>query len=111
MLKDEKILVVDDEQVILNAVTRIGSAEGLIVDSENNAASALKKLSQKEYSLILCDIMMPGMDGFMFLDEMQKRKILTPVIMITGYSTVENAVNLFTKEQLILFRSHLRLKN
>ncbi len=91
-MKDEKILVIDDEQVILNAVSRIASAEGLNVDSDNDAASALKKLSHKEYSLILCDIMMPQMDGFTFLDEMQKRKILTPVIMITGYSTVENAV-------------------
>jgi FixJ family two-component response regulator/glycine cleavage system H lipoate-binding protein len=92
MLRGEKILVIDDEQVILDAVSRIALAEGLTVDSENNASSALKKLSHKEYSLILCDIMMPQMDGFAFLDEMQKRKILTPVIMITGYSTVENAV-------------------
>ena len=92
MLKDEKILVVDDEQVILDAVSRIASSEGMHVDSEIEASSALKKLSQKEYSLILCDIMMPQMDGFTFLDELQKRKILTPVIMITGYSTVENAV-------------------
>lgn len=92
MLSGEKILVIDDEQVILNAVSRIATAEGLNVDSENDASSALKKLSHKEYSLILCDIMMPQMDGFAFLDEMQKRKILTPVIMITGYSTVENAV-------------------
>lgn len=92
MLKDEKILVVDDEQVILDAVSRIASSEGMHVDSAIEASSALKKLSQKEYSLILCDIMMPQMDGFSFLDELQKRKILTPVIMITGYSTVENAV-------------------
>jgi len=92
MFKDEKILVVDDEQVILDAVSRIASAEGFHVDSEIEAVSALKKIKQKEYSLILCDIMMPQMDGFSFLEELQKRKILTPVIMITGYSTVENAV-------------------
>jgi CheY-like chemotaxis protein len=92
MPNGEKILVVDDEQVILTAVSRIASAEGLNVDSESNSVSALKKLSQKEYSLILCDIMMPQMDGFTFLEELQKRKIPTPVIMITGYSTVENAV-------------------
>ena len=91
-MKDEKILVIDDEQVILNAVSRIASAEGFAVDSDNDASSALKKISHKEYSLILCDIMMPQMDGFTFLDEMQKRKIPTPVIMITGFSTVENAV-------------------
>jgi CheY-like chemotaxis protein len=92
MFKGEKILVVDDEQVILDAVSRIASAEGLHVDSETDALSALKILSSKEYALIFCDIMMPQMDGFAFLDELQKRKIITPVIMITGYSTVENAV-------------------
>jgi DNA-binding response OmpR family regulator len=92
MFRDEKILVIDDEQVILDAVSRIASADGFHVDSEIDAASALKKLSQKDYSLILCDIMMPQMDGFTFLDELQKRKIITPVVMITGYSTVENAV-------------------
>lgn len=92
MPSGEKILVIDDEQVILTAVSRIASSEGFNVDSDYSADSALKKLSQKEYSLILCDIMMPQMDGFTFLDELQKRKIATPVIMITGYSTVENAV-------------------
>lgn len=92
MMKDEKILVIDDEEVILNAVSRIATAEGLIVDSENNATSALKKVNQKGYSLILCDIMMPQVDGFMFLDEIQRKNITVPVIMITGYSTVENAV-------------------
>lgn len=92
MVKKENILIVDDEQVILDAVSRIASAEGLNVDSDNNARSALKKLSQKEYSLILCDILMPEIDGFMFLEEMQKRKYSVPVIMITGFSTAENAV-------------------
>jgi FixJ family two-component response regulator/glycine cleavage system H lipoate-binding protein len=90
--RDDKILVIDDEEIILKAVSRIASAEGFLVDSEANAFSALKRISQENYSLILCDIMLPQMDGFAFLDEMQKRNILTPVMMITGYSTVENAV-------------------
>ena len=76
MFRDEKIFVIDDEQVILDAVSRIASADGFHVDSEIDAASALKKISQKEYSLILCDIMMPQMDGFTFLDELQKEKLL-----------------------------------
>ena len=92
MKRDEKILVIDDEQVILDAVSRIAEAEGFDVDSANEAATALNQISQKQFSLILCDIMMPLMDGFTFLDEIHKRKISTPVIMITGYSTVENAV-------------------
>lgn len=92
MFRNAKILVIDDEQVILDAISRIASAEGFQVESDNDASSALKKISQKEYSLILCDIMMPKMDGFAFLDEIQKRRLPTPVIMITGFSTVENAV-------------------
>ena len=92
MLKSENILVIDDEQIILDAVSRIATAEGLDVDVDNSAKSALKKLSLKEYSLILCDILMPEMDGFMFLEKLQAQKITNPVIMITGFSTVENAV-------------------
>lgn len=93
MSENHQILVIDDEQVVLHAISRIASAEGLSVDCESNAKSALQKLGQKKYSLILCDIMMPELDGFMFLEEMRKRNISTPVIMITGFSTVENAVD------------------
>jgi FixJ family two-component response regulator/glycine cleavage system H lipoate-binding protein len=93
MAKDEKILVIDDEQVILDAVARIVSAEEIKVDVETNSRNALRLLSQRDYSLILCDILMPEMDGFSVLEEIQKRKLNIPVIMITGYSTVENAVN------------------
>ena len=92
MQKSENILVIDDEQVILDAVSRIASAEGLNIDADNSAKSALKKLSQKEYSLILCDILMPEMDGFMFLEKLRSERRTNPVIMITGFSTVENAV-------------------
>jgi DNA-binding NtrC family response regulator len=92
MAEIKNILVVDDEQVILDAISRIASSEEVKVDSESNAKVALKRISQKKYSLILCDILMPEMDGFIFLDELQKTKQSIPVIMITGYSTVENAV-------------------
>jgi FixJ family two-component response regulator/glycine cleavage system H lipoate-binding protein len=93
MAKGEKILVIDDEQVILDAVSRIVSAKEIKVDVETNGKNALKMLSQKDYSLVLCDILMPEMDGFSVLEEIQSRKVDIPVIMITGYSTVENAVN------------------
>jgi CheY-like chemotaxis protein len=100
MARDEKILVIDDEQVILDAVTRIVSYEDIKVDSETNAKVALKMLSHKEYSLVLCDILMPEMDGFSVLEEIQNRKLITPVIMITGYSTDENAVKSLYKGAL-----------
>ncbi|RKZ00106.1 MAG: hypothetical protein DRQ13_01065 [Ignavibacteriae bacterium] len=92
MANEEKIIIIDDEQVILDAVSKIASLERWNVDVALNAKEGLNKLSSNQYSLILSDIMMPEMDGFKLLEELYNRHIDIPVIMITGYSTVENAV-------------------
>jgi CheY-like chemotaxis protein/glycine cleavage system H lipoate-binding protein len=92
MSKQFDILVVDDESVIINAVDKICSAEGLKVDSSANAEEALLKVGKNTYRLIISDIMMPEIDGFQFLEALSKMKIKTPVIITTGFSTVENAV-------------------
>jgi CheY-like chemotaxis protein/glycine cleavage system H lipoate-binding protein len=92
MNKQFDILIVDDEQVIIDAVNKICTAEGYKVDYSINANDALLKLKKNIYNLIICDIMMPEIDGFQFLDEVSKSKLISPVIMTTGYSTVENAV-------------------
>lgn len=92
MSKHYDILVVDDEQVIIDAVVKICSAESLNVDSAIDAKIALNKLTKNTYRLIICDIMLPEMDGFAILEEIFNRKIGIPVVMTTGYSTVENAV-------------------
>ena len=92
MKKDWDILVIDDEQVVIDAVVKICSAEDYTIDSAIDAKEALQKFDRNSYKLIVCDIMMPGIDGFGFLDELHKRKISSVVIMTTGFSTVENAV-------------------
>jgi CheY-like chemotaxis protein/glycine cleavage system H lipoate-binding protein len=92
MKKDYDILVVDDEQVVIDAVVKICSSENYSIDSAIDAKHALQKFDKNNYSIIICDIMMPGSDGFELLNEFQKRKISASVIMTTGYSTVENAV-------------------
>ena len=97
MNKNLDILVIDDEQVIIDAIERIMSAEGFAVDSSLSAVEGLKKLDDNSYKLIITDIMMPEMDGFQFLDELEERKIQIPVIITTGYSTVEMAVKSLQK--------------
>jgi FixJ family two-component response regulator/glycine cleavage system H lipoate-binding protein len=87
-----EILVVDDEQVILDAVSRICSAEGHCVDTALDASIALSKLHTRQYRLVISDILMPELDGFQLLDHISKKQPQTPVIMATGFSTVENAV-------------------
>lgn len=86
------ILIIDDEQVVRDAVVKISALESLTSDSSYDAIEALNKLKTNNYKLIICDIMMPQMDGFQFLQECQKLKITSPIIMTTGYSTLEYAV-------------------
>jgi CheY-like chemotaxis protein/glycine cleavage system H lipoate-binding protein len=90
MLQD--ILVIDDEPTITQAVVKICSAEGMTISAAGHAAEALRCLEERKFRLVLCDIMMHELDGFQFLEELARRGIHTPVIMMTGYSTVENAV-------------------
>jgi len=86
------ILVIDDEPLVAQAVVKVCSAEGMTVTAAGRASEALRCLDENEFRLALCDIMMHGLDGFQFLEELARRGIQTPVVMMTGYSTVENAV-------------------
>jgi len=94
MLQD--ILVIDDEPTVTQAVVKICGAEGMTVSTAGLASEALRNLEENEFHLMLCDIMMPELNGFQFLEELAHRGIRTPVVMMTGYSTVENAVKSLT---------------
>lgn len=100
MKNNYDILVIDDEQVIIDSVRKIAGSENYTVDSADNATDALAKLDKYSHSLIICDIMMPEIDGFEFLEIMNRKKNSTPIIMTTGYTTVENAVNSLSKGAL-----------
>lgn len=92
MKKRADILVIDDEPVITRAVQKVCAAEGLSVDMEDGGAAGLSRLKDNSYSLIICDLMMPGIGGEQFLAEAARLGVLTPVIIATGYATLENAV-------------------
>ncbi len=92
MDKEFDVMIIDDEQVVLEAVTRVGTAHAYRVDAAGDAATALQRLDQSRYRLIICDIMMPDVDGFQILEAVQTGHPETSVIMTTGYATVEHAV-------------------
>lgn len=93
MNKKADILVVDDEQVILDAVVKIGSLGNYSIDTALNVKGAIERISKNYYPILICDIMMPDGDGFQILEEIRTKNIDSALIMMTGYSTVENAVN------------------
>ncbi len=96
MKQIQDILVIDDEPAVTRAVVKVCGSEGMSISAAAHAFEALRFLGSSKFRLILCDIMMPELNGFQFLEELARRGIHTPVVMMTGYSTVENAVKSLT---------------
>jgi DNA-binding NtrC family response regulator len=86
------ILVVDDDAqmraALSEAIQRLGYS-AVICD---NGVDAIGKLGKADYSLIITDMKMPKMDGLTFLKEARRRVGNLPILVITGFGTVENAV-------------------
>ena len=62
------------------------------LDPSKLSSDAAKAINNADNDLIICDIMLPDIDGFEFLEKLHSMEIKTPVIITTGFSTVENAV-------------------
>jgi len=86
------ILVVDDDAQMRTALSEAIQRLGYSATLCDNGVDALGKLTHAAYSLIITDMKMPRMDGLTFLKEVRKRVGNLPVLVITGFGTVENAV-------------------
>lgn len=86
------ILVVDDEKAILNLLTEMLKDEGFIVSSAENGYEALKQIEKEEPDLVLLDIYLPGINGIETLQEIKKINKSIPVIIISSYGNIDNAV-------------------
>ncbi len=86
------ILVVDDDAQMRMALSEAIQRLGYNATLCEGGADALGKLTHAAYSLIITDMKMPRMDGLTFLKEVRKRVGNLPVLVITGFGTVENAV-------------------
>jgi len=87
-----KILVVDDEEIVCLSCQRILTEEGYEVHTRLSGKEAMKLLSEEPFDLAIVDLKMPGMDGLELLQAIKRDYPQLPVVMITGYSTVESAV-------------------
>ena len=81
--EQRRILVVDDEQTVRDFLQRTLEEAGYDVITATNGQEALDKISQFDVSLVLLDIMMPGLDGFEVL-ELMPQHLNIPVIMLSG---------------------------
>lgn len=93
-----KILLIDDDELILKSFSKLLSREGYEVIPSTSYDQALKAIHEKEFNLILSDIRMPGKNGVETVSEIQARlsragKKDLPIIFITGFAEFGDQLN------------------
>jgi DNA-binding NtrC family response regulator len=87
-----RILVVDDEEIVIRSCVRILSGDEFQVEAVRDGAEAVRKIDENHYDIIILDIMMPKMDGLEVLRRVKETHPDVDVIMVTGLSQIDTAV-------------------
>ncbi len=80
----KRVLIVDDEFGIVEALTDVLGDEGLAVSTARNGRDALKRVTEAKPDLVICDYMMPLMDGIELIDQLKKLGSTAPVVLMTA---------------------------
>ena len=91
-MANERILVVDDDELVLTSLSELLRLEGYGVETAQSFREASAHLGAAEFQVVIADVSMPEVDGFELLKLVRSRYPETAVVMVTGYGTIENAV-------------------
>jgi len=92
MLKSAKLLIIDDEKIALRNLEHVMKKEGYDVTGTQSGPNALKLLDEQQFDVVLTDLRMEKVDGMQLLKKSRELHPDTEVVMITGYATLDSAV-------------------
>ncbi|UCC43523.1 MAG: response regulator [Candidatus Zixiibacteriota bacterium] len=92
MKRNLSILAIDDERIVLESIRKHVRKEEFTLHTVRSVKEALSLMDETSIDIILTDLMMPEVDGLEFLKIMKERAPQIPVIMITGYATINTAL-------------------
>jgi DNA-binding response OmpR family regulator len=87
------VLIVDDEEEFREMIVKRLSKRDLECESAPDGDTALERIAQKNYDVVLLDVKMPGRDGIETLREIKRMAPMTEVVMLTGHASVESGIN------------------
>ena len=86
----KKILIIEDEKALSRALELKLTHAGFEAKCVSNGEDGVALIEKENFDLVLCDLVMPKMDGFEFLQFLQDKKIKLPVIVLTNLSQTED---------------------
>jgi CheY-like chemotaxis protein/glycine cleavage system H lipoate-binding protein len=92
MNRKVRILVVDDEQIVLDSVVKHLRKEDYEIECVLSASAALERVRSNGIDIVLTDLMMPEIDGLELMEQLKQDHPELPIIMITGYATINTAL-------------------
>lgn len=87
-----KVLLVDDEEQFLKALSQRLAGRGMRIEAASSGEEALRQARGKDFDAIVLDLVMPGLDGLDVLKRLRKENPELQIIMLTGHATVEKSV-------------------
>jgi two-component system, NtrC family, response regulator AtoC len=87
-----RILIVDDEEIVRESLSGWLEKDGYTVGTAPDGATAITRLENEPWSILLVDVKMPGIDGLQVLERARAIQPLTTTVIMTAYATVETAV-------------------
>jgi len=91
-MKDAKILLVDDEVVFTNNMSKLLIRRGYQVKAVNSGDEAIRALMDNLFDVMVLDLKMPGLDGIATIREMRKLGLFTEVLILTGHGSIDLAL-------------------
>jgi DNA-binding NtrC family response regulator len=92
-MRKPRLLIVDDEIPFARNLVWLLSRRDYEVEAVYDGASALRSIEEQEFDVVILDLKMPGMDGIATLKELKKKRPDTEVIILTGYASVDSALD------------------
>ena len=87
-----RLLVVEDDPAIASFLVKGLKEAGFAVDEAGNGGTALDMASSESYDLAVVDLMIPGLDGLALIEEMRRRRLKVPVIILSAKRSVDDRV-------------------
>lgn len=97
MSEEANILIIDDDEAIRDSCSQVLKKEGYTVKAAKDGKEGLELFKKEFFHVVLLDLKLPGLDGMEILTKIKEEAPATPVIIITGYASIESAVEAMKK--------------